>query len=126
MKLSLRPGSATWIACYFSLAGATPSLAQTLGHGDEAGISVWRVFASLLAILVVAAAAFTVVRKRTGQFKLWEPAANRRLRIIEISRITPQSALCLVSLDGIEYLVAVTGGGATLIEKRLPLDKVAV
>jgi flagellar biogenesis protein FliO len=118
MRTHLRLKCAKWIVTAFSLSGIASAFGQTLGQGDEVGISIWRVLASLLLILVIGAGALLVVRMRTGQLKLWQPAANRRLQICEISRITPQSALCLVTFDDHEYLIALTSGGATLIEKR--------
>jgi flagellar biogenesis protein FliO len=114
-----RWGSAKLVACLACVAKAVPAFAQTLGQGDEVGISLWRVLASLLIIVIFGVGALLVVRMRTGQLKLWEPAASRRLQIVEVSRVVPQSALCLVRLDGSEYLIAITAGSVALIEKRV-------
>jgi flagellar biogenesis protein FliO len=110
--------NAMQVASLASMFLANPAVAQTLGQGDDTGVSLWRVLVSLLLIALIGAGALVTIKMRTGRLKLWELASDRRLRILEISRITPQSALCLVSLDDHEYMIAVTSGGATLIEKR--------
>jgi len=91
------------------VAFAGDARAQRLGGGESTDISLWRVFAALTLCLVLAVAAALALRYRmTGRFELpWHLAAPlpRRLVLLERLRVTPQAEICLVALDGQEWLL---------------------
>ena len=93
-----------------------PAAAQKLGQGDDAGISIARLIAALLVILVLAALALYVGRARLTRLRFWTGAQARRLTVLEVVRIAPGATLCLASLDDREFLLAVTPNGATVID----------
>jgi len=47
-------------------------------------------------------------------------ALHRRIRIVETRRASQHGDLCLVEADGRTYLLALTAGGATLIDRHGP------
>lgn len=95
---------------------SAPAAAQKLGQGDEVGISIARLIAALLVILVLAALALFFGRARLTRLRFWTGAQARRLTVLEVVRIAPGATLCLASLDDREFLLAVTPNGATVIE----------
>lgn len=99
----------------FALISA-PAAAQKLGQGDDVGISIARLIATLLVILVLAALALYFGRARLTRLRFWTGAQARRLAVLEVARIAPGATLCLASLDEREFLLAVTSNGVTLIE----------
>jgi hypothetical protein len=96
--------------------------AQTLGQGDDFGVPVGRIVASLVLLLVVGGGIILWARRNGTMPRLLTPARQRRLAMIETMRMTPQSALCLAAFDGNEYLIAVTSGGATLLQVHKASD----
>ena len=95
---------------------SAPAAAQKLGQGDDVGISIARLIAALLVIMVLAALALYFGRARLTRLRLWTGAQARRLTVLEVVRIAPGATLCLASLDDREFLLAVTPSGATVIE----------
>ena len=98
--------------------------AQQLGSGsDDVNISLWRVIAILVFLALLIAAAWAVIRARGGTLRFWNSHhIDRRLKITEVSRVGPQSTLCLAHYDGREYLIAFGAQGATLIDSRQIAD----
>lgn len=95
---------------------SAPAAAQKLGQGDDVDISIARLSAALLVILVLAALALYFGRARLTRLRFWTGAQAHRLTVLEVVRIAPGATLCLASLDDREFLVAVTPQGATVIE----------
>jgi flagellar biogenesis protein FliO len=107
------------LAATMLLSSATPLFAQQLGRGSaDTDFSLWRVFAAIAFLAVLAGIAWALVRARGRPLQLFKPITERRIEIVETARISTQASLCLARFDGAEYLVAVTPGGATLLEKR--------
>lgn len=113
------------LATLVLLAGATPVLAQRLGQAPEADFAWVRWLGALLLCLALAIAGALALRARLGvqgrpstslrSLTAWfkvSAAAPRRVRVIESVRASPTLELCLLSLDGQEYLVAATPHGA--------------
>lgn len=101
------------------LASATPAYAQQLGQGSaEADLSLWRVFATLIFLLVLVTIAWVLIKARGRPLPIFGPASARQIEIVEIARISPQSTLSLVRFDGAEYLLAMTANSTTVVEKR--------
>lgn len=101
---------------------STPLLAQQLGRGDDPAVSVWRVVLALVLILMLGGAALYIGRGRMSGIKLWQAGAYRRLNVIETSRMTPSSWLCLASCDGKEYLFAITANSVTFVDHAVPAE----
>jgi len=125
MRGSARRRAGGALATLAWLAGATPVLAQRLGQAPEADFAWVRWLGALLLCLALAIAGALALRARLGvqgrpspfQWSLaaWFRAAGsapRRVRVIESVRASPTLELCLLSLDGQEYLVAATPHGA--------------
>ena len=90
---------------------ATSAQAQQLGGGQTSDISLWRVFGALACCLLLAVgAAFALRYRMTGTVgSIWTAAATaRRMTLIERMRLGPQADLCIVAIDGAEWLVTVT------------------
>ena len=102
-----------------SLGVASPSFAQTLGRGEDIGVSWWRVVLLLVLLTGLALSGAWIVHRRGGSLRLLAPMGERRLRVIETTRLSPQAHLCIASCDGAEFLIAVTQNGATVLD-RLP------
>ncbi len=94
---------------------ATSASAQRLGQADDTDVSIARVLAALLLIIVLAGAAMFVGRARIAELKFWRPASARRLQVVETARLSPQAMLCLAACDGKEYLIAITPGAASVL-----------
>jgi flagellar biogenesis protein FliO len=108
-----------WSAAFlFPTLLAYPAMAQQLGQGQDPEISFGRVIASVIFILTLGAAALWIVKLRGGQVQLFSKREDRRLKLLETSRLSPQSSLCLAVLDDKEYLIAITPGGATLLDVK--------
>jgi flagellar biogenesis protein FliO len=97
----------------------TPLFAQQLGQGTaDTDFSLWRVFAAVAFLAVLAGIAWALVKARGRPLQFFKPITQRRIEIVETARISTQASLCLARFEGAEYLLAVTPGGATLLEKR--------
>jgi flagellar biogenesis protein FliO len=105
-----------WLAGSFVLP-MNAAIAQQLGQGGEEDISLLRVFVVLILCIMLAAIAAFVLRARLGGTKLWSKHMAGRLVIVESRRVTPQASICLIALDGQEYLVAFSPNSASLIDK---------
>lgn len=93
--------------------------AQQLGQGTNAAdLTVWRAIAALVFIGILVAAAWLIVRNRGGKLHFLQKAGDRRVKLLEVTRISPQSQLCLIEYGDKEYLLAVTAQGASIIESR--------
>lgn len=107
------------------LAAPSAASAPHLGGGASADVSVVRVFLTLLFCLIVAVLAIFLIRQRYGSrgssFFSRMGTGSQRLRVVESRRIGPQSDLCLVECDELEYLLLITPGGPLLVkEHRAP------
>lgn len=122
MNMLLRRGapSGAALAAFLGTIGfEAPALAQRLGQGSEAStVSYGQVVGVILFLLVLIVSAWFVVRARGGGFTLLANPADKRLRVIETVRLSPNATLCLAQLDETEYLVAFTAQGAQLLDKH--------
>lgn len=101
--------------------------AQTLGQGEATGISLWRVVgALLLCVLVAFLGGLALQWKMTGRIglsnlqRMGRYRSSRRLRLIETMRLNQHVDLCLVYCDGRELLIAASGEGAQILERKRP------
>lgn len=100
-------------------------IAQQLGQGtDAADLTLWRFLGALVFILLLVGGAWAVVRSRGGALPFLQHGDSRRIKILEVQRISPQSQICLIGLDDKEYLLAITSQGATVIEVRSAMASV--
>lgn len=98
----------------------TPAVAQQLGQGtDAADLTVWRMVAAFVFVAVLIAAAWLIVRHRGGALPFLQKPGDRRINILEIARVSPQSQICLLRFEDREYLIALTAQGAHVIETRV-------
>jgi flagellar biogenesis protein FliO len=102
-----------------SIGGA--AFGQTLGKGDDDGISLWRTMAALLLCLTLAVAgAFALKAKLGVGFSPSRPLARRRrMQLVETMRLPNQVSLSIIMCDDRELLVATSAHGTNLID-RLP------
>jgi flagellar biogenesis protein FliO len=105
------------------LAEALPADAQVLGQGGDDPVSMWRVAAALLLCILLAVGGAFALRMRMGAdaFVL-APQRNRRLKLVEVLRLSPQSMLCIVDCDGRELLVMASPAGAELLDRLPPRE----
>ncbi len=94
--------------------------AQHLGGGASGEVSLVRVFLALFVCLVFAVPAILLIRHRYGTgspalFSRIRPG-EARIQLVESRRVGPQSDLCLVQCDGLEYLLLITPGGPLLVK----------
>jgi flagellar biogenesis protein FliO len=109
---------AAFVAMVLSLP-ATPLFAQQLGQGSaDADISLWRLFATLIFLLILVTIAWVLIKVRGRPLQIFGAAAERQIEIIEVARVSPQASLSLVRFDGTEYLLAMTSNSTTVVEKR--------
>jgi hypothetical protein len=96
---------------------STPSLAQTLGHGQDDGISTLRVMLTLLLCLVLAAAAAFALRARMGHGSIGWPIkkVSRRLELLDSIRLPNQVDLSIIRCDEEEILVATSAQGLIVV-----------
>lgn len=93
--------------------------AQQLGQGtDAADFTLWRLLGALFFILLLIAGAWAVIRNRGDTLSFLQKAAPRRIKLLEVQRISPQSQICLIQFENTEYLVALTSHSASVIETR--------
>lgn len=96
-----------------------PALAQQLGQGtDAADLTAWRFMGAAIFVAVLAAAAWLMIRRRGGNLPIFQNIEARRVKILEVSRLSPQAQLCLLHFDGEEYLIAFTAQAATVIATK--------
>lgn len=111
---------ARWAAAGLVLS-CGPALAQTLGQGQDDGVSTWRVILALILCLALAAAVPFAMKAR-GFSGLNLPSlgrVTRRLRVIESVRLSQQASVSLVELDGEEFLVSVSNAGVEILDPQL-------
>ena len=100
-----RPISAGAI-CLLVGACAMPAVAQTIGQATESGPPVWRVLLALLLCLGLAVAgAFALRWRMRGGGSPLPLVGQRRLILIERTRLNHQVDLCLVKCDQREFLI---------------------
>lgn len=80
-------------------------------------VSLWRVMGALIFCLLLAAAGAFALRSRVASIVPFA-AKGRRLRLIESLRLSHQTDLCLIVVDGRELVIAATPRGATLLLDR--------
>jgi hypothetical protein len=100
------------------LLGAGTALAQSpgsLGDGSPSWVGV--VGPLILSLLLAGGAAFALRTRLRGILPPLD-RRERRLRLVESLRISHQTDLYLVELDGRELLVAATAQGTTLLLDR--------
>jgi flagellar biogenesis protein FliO len=95
-----------------------PAAAQKLGQGGGTDVSVWRVTGALIFCLLLAAGAAFALRARLRGALPPLRGQGRRLRLVESLRLSHQTDLCLIELDGRELVVASSAHGATLLLDR--------
>lgn len=101
---------------------ATPASAQVLATGSAPEVSVVRVLAAL-AICFAAAFALTLAwRSRRSErggmlarILAFSPQAGSRIEIVEARRISASADICMIRIDGSEYLIVVGPGGLQLV-----------
>jgi hypothetical protein len=111
---------AQMICCFLTAFAAEPALGQRLGTGSDTGVSAFNIIMLLLFLaLLVGGALFVLKAKGHLTLPSWLPASERRMSLIETLRISPQSGLCLIALDGKEMLIAFAGNQITILETDL-------
>lgn len=90
---------------------AAPASAQTLGQGGGPDVSWVRVVVALLFCLALAVAAALALRYRFRGAVRIVPGGDRRLRLVETLRLSHQTDLCLIEVDGRTFLFAATPQG---------------
>lgn len=120
MRVGTVPRSVWAIVAVFC--ALAPALAQTLGQATDDGISTWRVVLALLVCLGLAAMIPYVLKARAGGFlsPLLGLRRGRRLQVIESVRLSHQAELCLVKLDGGEFVVSVSAKGVEILRPLEP------
>lgn len=98
-------------AAGIALLAAAPACAQTLGQGAGPEISWLRVVGALLFCLALAVGAAFALRYRFRGAVRLAPGTPRRLRLVETMRLSHQSDICLLAVDGQEFLFASTPQG---------------
>lgn len=98
----------------FALVGLVPFLLRNIGSGGE-GLLWARVIGSLLFSLLLAAGAAFALRSRFRGTLVPLNQGERRLRLIETLRISHQTDLYLIELDGRRLLVAASAAGPRLL-----------
>ena len=114
MKLAM---PARWLAGLATIGMAQAALAGQLGQAPDDGPSIWRVVGAFGLCVLFALAGALALRARGGLGPLpWpRPSGDRRLKLVESVRLTPQVQLCLVECDGQEMLLTTSPSGATLL-----------
>jgi flagellar biogenesis protein FliO len=110
-----RRAFAGWAMLFLS---AAPVRAQTLAQGGGGDVSLWRVIGALVFCLLLASGAAFALRARFRGALPPLRGPGRRLRLIESLRLSHQTDLCLVELDGRELVIASTAHGASLLLDR--------
>lgn len=105
-----------------SISAARPALAQTIGTGAEDDVGAWRVVISLVVCVALAAAGALVLKKRSGQGTgfTWFHASERRLRVLESVRLSRETMLSIVAVDGNQLLVLSGQEGASIVREISP------
>ena len=104
------------------VAGNGAVVANRLGGGGV-DIPVARIFASLVACLLIAVFAILFLRQRGGKSDLRASlgrlaARHGEIEIVEVRRVSLNGDICLVRHDGCEYLILVQVGTSTLLRER--------
>jgi flagellar biogenesis protein FliO len=114
----------TFAAAYgllFGLLATTQASAQKLGQATHYDPPWWRVIAALIFCVLLALAAAYVLRGRlNGRLAtlLAPKAGERRLRLVETTRLSNQVDVCLLRIDDDELLLAVSPHGSVLLRSR--------
>ncbi len=104
------------VVAWYQLASAAEG--QQLGGAQSVDISLWRVLAALLlCIALVIGAAFALRYRMTGRIdlSLGTMASTKRIVLLERLRLGAQAELCLVTIDGQEWLVTATPTNVQLV-----------
>lgn len=115
------PGISLALTAALPSALAGPALAQALGQGGGPEIHWWRVLGALVVCIGLAIGGAFALRHRlqlgampqlfAAGPRLFGPAPQRRLKLVESVRLNQQVDVCLVRCDGQDYLLAVSPGG---------------
>lgn len=117
-----RPALVAALAALSGPLAVAPALAQTLGQATHYDPPWWRVFAALIFCVLLAVAAAYVLRGRlNGRLAalLAPKGIERRLRVVESTRLSNQVDVCLLRVDDDELLLAVSPHGAVLLRSKL-------
>jgi flagellar biogenesis protein FliO len=105
-----------------SIALPTAAGAQQIGGGGAPDVSLFRVFLALLVCVIVAVLVVLFVKQRMGgrlpRFLGRIAPSQGRIRLIEGRRISPQGELCICEVDGEEFVLLLSPGGALLLDRR--------
>jgi hypothetical protein len=95
---------------------AAPAWADRLGQAPDEGPSLIRVVVAFALCALLALGAALLLRARGGATLPWiRPATDRRLRLVESIRLTPQVQLSIVRCDDREMLMTTSAQGASLV-----------
>jgi hypothetical protein len=125
------PAAACAALVFLGLAEAAPAYAEQLGFARDAPAPWWRVVAALILCILLAVAAALAIKARSGGVNLadlyrarlpgfdlrgvFKSATPRRLRMVEVLRLSHQVDLCLIQVDGDDLVIAAAPGGASLV-----------
>lgn len=117
-----RPGLVLFWACLALVIGHAPPVhSQALGQSVGAEVHWWRVIGAFIFCIALALGTAFALRRRLDLGaapiiwglgpKLFGPPLDRRMKLVELLRLTHQVDVCLVRCDGQDYLVAVSPAG---------------
>lgn len=106
------------------LLAAAPAFSQMLGQGEDSGPPLWRVLLVLFLCLGLAVAGAFALRWRLGgRTPTLVRLGQRRLALIERTRLSHQVDVCLVRCDNREFLVTTSPQGGNFGPELSPVEE---
>jgi flagellar biogenesis protein FliO len=90
--------------------------------GADAGISVWRVVATLIFCLLLGLGAIFALRSRLSIFTVTSLGKTKRLLLTEQIALGPHRSACIIAVDGAEYLAVLSPSAVQIL--ALPVSQI--